>query len=297
MRLLKNIALGLLVLVVLCVAVIYGLSSYRMGQKVSFTDSVPTIPHDSATVARGEYLVRAITKCAECHGPDLGGQLFFDGGPLGTFHTPNLTRGTGGVGTILADSDYVHAIRHGVGPGGRKLKWMPSRDWTDLSDEDVAAVVAYVRSVPNVDRPSEASSVGPLGRVLYVAGQLPLFESEMIDHADVTRAHPVPGVNAEYGKYLANIGGCTGCHGPTLSGGPIPGTPPDLKPAANLTPEGIGHYKESDFFRALREGKRPNGTPIDPFMPINSTKRMTDDDIRAVYAYLKTVPAKPFGNR
>ncbi|MBC7896328.1 MAG: cytochrome c [Cytophagaceae bacterium] len=297
MRLLKNIALGLFVVVVLCVAVVYGLSSYRMGQKVSVTDSAPEFPRDSTTVARGQYLVRAITKCAECHGQDLGGQLFIDGGPLGTFHAPNLTSGTGGTGTVLADSDVVRAIRHGVGPGGRKLQWMPSRDWVGLADEDAAAIVAYIRSVPPVNRPSEASSVGPLGRALYVAGQLPLFEAEAIDHSNVARTRPASGVNAEYGKYLADIGGCTGCHGPTLSGGQVPGTPPDMKPASNLTPEGIGHYKESDFFRALREGKRPNGTQIDPFMPVNATKLMTDDDIRAVYAYLKTVPPKPFGNR
>lgn len=297
MRVLKNIALGLLVLIGLGVAGVYGFSSWRMNQRITFADAVPTVSRDSVTVARGEYLVRAIAKCAECHGPDLGGQLFFDGGPLGTFHAPNLTSGTGGVGTVLADSDYVRAIRHGVGQGGVKLKWMPSRDWTELSDPDVAAIVAYIRHVPPVNRPSGASWVGPLGRALYLAGQLPLFEAEMIDHAEVTRTHPVPGANVEYGEYLTNIGGCAGCHGPTLSGGKIPGTPPDLKPASNLTPEGIGHYKESDFFRALREGKRPNGTAIDPFMPVNATKQMTDDDIRAVYAYLRTVPPKPFGNR
>lgn len=297
MRLLKTIGLVLLAVIVLCVAGVYGFSSYRMNQKIVVNDPAPPIPTDSATLARGEYMVRAIVKCAECHGQDLGGQLFFDGGPLGTFHTPNLTKGSGGVGSVLSDADFVTAIRHGVGPGGYKLKFMPSSDWVKLSDDDVAAVVAYVRSVPNVDRATQPSSVGPLGRALYIAGQLPLFESEMIDHANVTRTNPVAGVTAAYGEYLANIGGCTGCHGPTLSGGKIPGTPPDLKPAANLTPEGIGHYKEADFFRALREGKRPNGTAIDPFMPVNATKLMTDDDIRAVYAYLKTVPAKPFGGR
>lgn len=297
MRLLKRIGLGLLLLVLLSVAGVYGFSSYRMNQRITISDAVPTIPGDSATLARGEYMVRAITKCAECHGPDLGGQLFFDGGPLGTFHTPNLTKGAGGLGNSRTDADIVTAIRHGVGPGGNKLKFMPSSDWAMLADEDVAAIVAYVRSVPPVDRPTQPSSVGPLGRALYLAGQLPLFEAELMDHGHVTRTRPPQGVSVEYGKYLANIGGCTGCHGPTLSGGKIPGTPPELKPAANLTPEGIGHYKEADFFRALREGKRPNGTEIDPFMPVQATKLMTDEDIRAVWAYLRSVPAKPFGGR
>ena len=94
------------------------------------------------------------------------------------------------------------------------------------------------------------------------------------------------------------VGGCKGCHGPTLSGGPIPGTPPEWKPAANLTPTGIGHYTEKDFFAALREGKRPSGTTIDTtYMPVRWTKLMTDDETRAVFMYLKTVAPKAYGGR
>jgi len=105
------------------------------------------------------------------------------------------------------------------------------------------------------------------------------------------------GVTVEYGHYIAAIAGCKGCHGPGLSGGPIPGGPPEWKPAANITPTGIGHYKETDFFLALREGKRPGGAPIDSLMPFRYTKDMTDDEIRALYMYLKTVPPKPYGGR
>ena len=93
------------------------------------------------------------------------------------------------------------------------------------------------------------------------------------------------------------MGGCTGCHGPTLSGGHIPGTPPSWKPASNLTPRGIGSWTEADFTRALREGVRPNGTPIDTLMPWRLTRQMSDDEIRGLYAFLKTVPAKEFGGR
>ena len=77
----------------------------------------------------------------------------------------------------------------------------------------------------------------------------------------------------------------------------IPGTPPDWKPAANITPAGVGHYTEADFFRALREGKRPGGAPIDPFMPFEYTRNLTDDEIRALWLYLRTVSPKPFGGR
>jgi mono/diheme cytochrome c family protein len=109
--------------------------------------------------------------------------------------------------------------------------------------------------------------------------------------------HVDAGPTVEYGKYLIDVGGCSGCHGPGLSGGKVPGTPPDIKPAANLTPSGIGHYTEADFFRALRDGKRPGGAAIDPFMPVAFTKLMNDDEIRALFGYLKTVPAKAYGGR
>jgi cytochrome c553 len=115
---------------------------------------------------------------------------------------------------------------------------------------------------------------------------------------DAEAPAPVPaGATPEYGKYLARVSGCDGCHGRTLAGGPIEGGPPDAKPAANLTPTGIGRYTEEDFFRALREGKRPDGSPIDPFMPVKYTKDMTDEEIRAVFAFLKTVPPREYGAR
>jgi mono/diheme cytochrome c family protein len=110
-------------------------------------------------------------------------------------------------------------------------------------------------------------------------------------------AAPPAGPTAAYGRYLANVGGCTGCHGAGLSGGKIPGTPAEFKPPANITPAGIGHWTEADFVRALRTGVRPGGTNIDPEMPWRLTRLMTDEEIHALYEYLKTVPAKPYGNR
>jgi hypothetical protein len=83
----------------------------------------------------------------------------------------------------------------------------------------------------------------------------------------------------------------------TYGGGAIPGGPPDWPAPANLTPTGIGHYTQDGFVSALRTGKRPDGTEINPFMPINATKLMTDVEIVAVYKYLQTLPPKPFGAR
>lgn len=108
---------------------------------------------------------------------------------------------------------------------------------------------------------------------------------------------PTPGPNAQYGEYLSYVSGCRACHGDHLSGGHIPGTPSSFKNASNLTPTGIGHYSEADFTRAPREGVRPGGIPIDTLMPVRDFKSMNDDEIHALYAYLRTVPPREYGNR
>ncbi len=134
--------------------------------------------------------------------------------------------------------------------------------------------------------------------MLWATGQLPLVDAAAIDHTRPSTARVTPAATAEYGNYLADAGGCTGCHGAGLSGGKIPGTPPEWKPAANLTPSGaFAQWSEDDFKRALRTGRRPDGSPIDSIMPWKASAADDDDEIRAVYAYLKSVPARPYGNR
>lgn len=298
MRFIRRALLGAVLLVALVAGGVFALSSYRMSRRIAVHDSEPVIRTDSASIARGRHLAIAIAKCVDCHGADLGGQLAVDAGPIGQLIAPNITSGAGGVLSALSDAELVRAIRHGVRPDGTPLRFMPTTSFNILSDEDVAAIVAYLRAAPPVDRPSRGSVVRPLGRLLYVAGQLPLMnESELVPHDGITRRTPPAGATAEYGAYLATVGGCTGCHGPGLSGGHVPGTPPSFKPAANLTPTGIGQWSEQDFVTALREGKRPDGSVIDPFMPVKYTAQMTDDELRALYAHLRTVPPRETGTR
>jgi hypothetical protein len=73
--------------------------------------------------------------------------------------------------------------------------------------------------------------------------------------------------------------------------------PPGLPPASNLTPAGIGAWTEADFVRALREGKRPDGSPLNEFMPWKVFRGMTDAEYHALWLYLRSVPPKPFGNK
>lgn len=175
---------------------------------------------------------------------------------------------------------------------------MPSYEYVYLTDADLAALVAYLRSLPPVDRTLPESQIGPMARLLYVAGRLDvLVPAAMIDHEVTRPADVIPGPTVEYGAYLSVVGGCSGCHGPGLSGGRIPGTPPDFPPATNITPAGIGSWTEEDFFVALREGRRPDGSTIDPRMPWAYTAQMTDDEIRALWLYLRTVPPRETGSR
>jgi hypothetical protein len=73
--------------------------------------------------------------------------------------------------------------------------------------------------------------------------------------------------------------------------------PPGLPPASNLTTAGIGNWTEADFVRALREGTRPDGTVINEFMPWKAFRGMTDAELHAIWLYLRSVPARAFGNK
>jgi len=174
---------------------------------------------------------------------------------------------------------------------------MPADLYNNFGDEDLAAIAAYVGQLPPVDRAIPPSELRVVGRAMVAAGIVGGFSAEAIDHRRPHVQPPAPAVTPEYGSYLVTVGACKGCHGPNLSGGPEPGAPPDAKPPANLTPAGIGHYTEADFIRALREGVRPGGVPIDSQMPWRLTREMSDDEIRAIYQYLRTVPARTYGGR
>jgi mono/diheme cytochrome c family protein len=253
------------------------------------------IPSDSATLERGKYLATAIGKCTECHSPDFGGGTIIDSPELGTLSASNLTRG--GVGAQYTDAEMIRVIRHGVKRDSTGALIMPCEDWIGMADDDVTAIVAYIRSMPDVTRELKPFELKPLGTALVGTGALPLIKVGTFDHSTVPPKSMVPDSTVEYGKYLADIGGCTGCHGPGLTGGPIPGAPPEMPPAANLTPTGIGHYSDAELETILRTGKRPDGTAINDFMPWMATALMSPTDMRATIKFLRTVTPREFGNR
>lgn len=287
-------ALGLLVV---SGGAVYAVSEAKLGRRWAITPRPVTVRGtDAAAIERGRYLVRHVMGCAECHGEDLGGKVVVDAPPVGMIPAPNLTAGEGGLDAGYEVADWVRAIRHGVGKHGRALVLMPSEDYQAFSDDDLGAVIAYARSLPAVDRTLAPVSLGPVGRLLVAKGDLKLA-AEIVDHG-ATPPVTAPGATLEYGRVLGNV--CTGCHGPTLSGGPIPGAPPEWPPARNLTPDaetGIGAWTEADFLRAMREGKRPDGSAIAEMMPWRAYGAMRDEDLKALWLFLRAAAAKPFGGR
>lgn len=271
---------------------VYVLSSRRLGAQRAVPAHALAVGTDSATVAHGRHLART-RGCTDCHGQDLAGTVFIDDPAMGRLVGTNLTPG-GPLAGAGAEA-WERAIRHGVGHDGRALVFMPSHEFAGMSDEDVAAIVAYARALPATRTTLPAVAVGPMLRALYVGGQLNVIAADSIDHgrAHVARVAAEPTV--AYGRYLAQ--GCTGCHGKGFSGGAIPGAPPEWLPASNLTPAALGSWSANDFAIALREGKRPDGSAIRAPMPIAATKELSDVEIAALQAYLRTVPARESGTR
>ena len=291
---------GIVVLILLAAGAVYAISEINLNTTLERKPERISISSDSMTIERGAHLTRAIAKCIDCHGEDLGGKVVVEDPLVGYIAGPNITSGKGSVTRDYTDADWVRTIRYGVDPAGHPLVVMPSNEYWHHDDEELGAIISYVKSVPPVDRESDEMSLALPIRALFLAGEVPL-PAELIDVSASRPPAPTPGPTAEYGKHLSITGGCIGCHGPGLSGGRVPGAPPDWLPSSNLTPDrttGLGAWSEEDFFRALRTGKRPDGTEINgAFMPWKYTAKMKDDEIRALWLYLRTVPVKQEGNR
>ena len=286
--------IGLLALTFLLLYTIGTVKWNKLHGKYDVPVETITIPTDEATIARGEHIA-TIRMCGHCHMENLSGQVARAPG-LVTLSVPNLTSGTGGVGATNTDEGWVRAIRHGVGQDGRGLVLMPSRVWYYLSDEDLGALIAYLKSLPPIDHEMPPTDLGPLGRVMLTLGQLPpeiVPNVTMIDHDGPRPVAPEPGMTVEYGKYLATT--CTACHGENLNGQTIR-EGGNVYIALNLTPGGeVGFWSEEDFVTTLRTGVTPGGHQLIDMMPWKYFGQMTDEELKAVWMYLQSLPPLPQG--
>ena len=293
--------LGIFVGVILGLIILSGLMLYGLGQRrLTKTYQVEPeqvrFPNDGESLQEGKRIFQ-YRGCEACHGEDLEGLVYLDNPAIGQVITPNLTKGTGGIGNERSDIDLIRAVRHGLGPDGTPLLFMPSTEFFYLSDQDLGRVLAYIRSKPPVDNQPEPSQLSTTGFVVMnLTQEITFLPAELIPHNEEAPKPPEPGLTQEYGEYLALS--CPVCHGLTFSGGEIPGFPPEWPATGNLTPGNgsrLPSWGEEGFIEIIRNGEK-HGRAIHPdYMPWTSYRHMSDLELRAVFSFLTSLDPKDFG--
>jgi mono/diheme cytochrome c family protein len=251
-------------------------------------------------LARGKYLVQTVAGCESCHAPrdwtqhgapilpgmELAGQLLPVPGFPGMAVAPNLTpdRETGAAN--WSDDQIARAIREGIKHDGSTLfPMMPYEAYKSFSDEDVASIVVFLRSVTPVRNPLPPMKVNFPVNYLVRSAPEPVTSSV---------SGPNPSDVIARGKYMATMG--CGCHRAVdnldYAGGEALHGPWGDVVSANITPDasGIGYFSEATFMTALRTGY-VGARKLNTVMPFGEFKNLTDDDVKAIFAYLRTVPA------
>lgn len=241
-----------------------------------------TAPVNAVAISRGETLART---CAGCHASNgqlpLAGQDFLGldpGPPMGTLWASNLTPAHL---SEWSDGEIVRAIREGVKRDGTSTMIMPAGAFRNLSDEDVLALVAYLRSQPAVEPSSPPRQLNVLGAIM-VAAVIPddIFTAQPPQTAPVIA--PPRAATAEYGGYLVHLG-CQDCHGTDFQGSAGGDGPP---PSPSLVEFAKAHTV-AEFVKTLRTGVKPDGTPLSEEMPWRDLEKFSDDDFAAIALYLK----------
>lgn len=288
-----GIILGGLVVLVIAVIVFGTVRANRLlTQNWDFQPDALQIPDNAEAVARGKYFTTHFMLCSDCHGSDLGGAEFFspeDG--AGTLWAPNLTSGEGGIGGTYSDADWLRALRHGIRPNGENLIIMPAEFYTTVDLNDMADMIAYLKTLPPVDREIPTRAIAFMPKVMLGLGVIPateLLPAHKIDHAALPQAAPDRGMTVAYGGYMAKV--CTACHGEDLAG--MPPNEEGGEPTPNLTPGGdLGNWSEADFFTALQTGATPEGDELDPKqMPWPQIGSADKEDLQAIWLYLQSLP-------
>ena len=218
-----------------------------------------------------------INGCISCHGDRLEGRMMFDGGAFGKVWAPNLTE----LASRASDQQLAQAIRQGIGHDGRALFVMPSPMYSRFSDQEVGALIAWIRAQPRHGPAVSPLQWGPIGRVVLALGKLP----SAVDRMEEFRIRQPYDTGAEHQagrRIAANV--CSECHGPDLSGGePAPG---QFAPGLSI----VGAYDPAQFTRLLRTGVPPGGRELGLMreIAVNDTSHLTDAEIASLYSYLRS---------
>ena len=292
MKILKwiGIVLGaLVILAAVALFVLYQIGNGRLARAPEIQVATVDVADDTESVARGQHLAQAINACIACHGEDLEGKPFIDESPIGYLPAPNLTSGAGGVGAGATDAQWAAAIRHGVGFDGRVMTNMPNIHYAQIGDQDLAALIAYLKQLPPVDHELGERDFEPMGTIIFGFLAFDAWPVNVIDHAAVGGEAPPAGPTEEYGAYLATVGACSECHGPNLAGNTNPDGPP-MGP--NITPGGkLAAYNENQFLSFMRSGITPDQREVSEEMPWIEYRLQTDEELQALWAYLSSQPS------
>lgn len=273
---------GLLALVLALVGIVAAVGAYRVSAPRARAVPEVQITASPEMIAAGEQLAHL---CAGCHLstgklPLDGGAESFLPGLLMTLYAPNLT--PGGALQDWSDGEIIRAIREGVHQSGRALLLMPSGQFHAMSDADVRALVAYLRSQPAVERELPETEVNLLGAVLIGAGMFPTSVQPPITAA--VEAPPEEATPA-YGEYLVTISGCAECHGKDLRGGEPGGFVPAGPNLVALLPQ----WSAAGFIETINTGINPYGRTLSDEMPWRDySAAFSDSELRAMYEYIVT---------
>lgn len=258
---------------------------------------------------RGHYLSNSVSGCSYCHSEHdwtkatqpilpgregVGERVPFAGLP-GQVTAPNLTPDPQTGAGSWTDDQLARAIREGIGHDGRALfPLMPYPRLYTMSDEDLASVIVYLRSLPPVHNDLPATNI--IFPVKYLIRNAPQPLTEPVSGPD-------PSDRVAWGKYLTTIAGCEDCHTPQdshheemanmhFAGGTVLAETGASAAASNITPDasGISYYDEATFLKAFRTGY-VGARKLSSVMPYAFYGNMTDDDLKAIFAYLRTVKA------
>ena len=273
-----------LVLALVSIVMLIGMVKFYTPQKVAIPDiNVPLTPEN---IQRGEHLANSF--CTSCH--STTGELPLTGGvdlakdisiPLGSFVSVNLT--PAGPLKDWTDGEIFATLRTGVDPDGRRLINMSYMRARHMSDEDIQAVIAYLRSQPAVVNETQdpPDRVNLLAIFLSGAGMLPPFQPPVT--GPITA--PPKGPTREYGEYIVSFQDCRDCHGEDLKGGK----------EGQLAPIGwnlqlVKNWTTEQFTTTMRTGVDPNGYHISENMPWKAIGRMDDVELEAIHTYLASLP-------
>ena len=257
-------------------------------------------------LARGRYITTALSGCIFCHSPHnwnapglpivAGAEFAGDIQPYtdlpGRIIAPNLTPDQETGAGNWSDDQLARAIREGIGHDGRALfPMMPYARYRSMSDEDVASVVVYLRSLRAVRHELPKTEI--IFPVKYLIRGVPRPVTAPVP--DESSSDPV-----KRGAQLVNLAGCDDCHTPSVKGEPIRGLefagggllsgPWGTVASTNITPDpsGIPYYDEALFLQTIRTG-HVGARPLHALMPVMIYKNLSDDDLKAIFAFLRTL--------